>query len=162
MPRILNKKFPTALAAAALLSLLALPAWGKNLQTKYFSLDLPDGWEWNEPDMAGNDAWTIVLDNKNKETLIVIGVMQSSLPAERIAAQSAAALAKDSSAQISQPVEKDGTCAFSYTMDDIKGISRIRSNGKEFSVISITGDVGIGEKLLRTLKPEDKKLFPIF
>ena len=151
------------MAVAALVTLaLSVPALATEVSTKYFKLDMPDGWTQPQPVQEANGAMIAVFQNTKDGSAATLTIVTNPMTAEDAATQTAANM-KQGGLKATDPVEKDGLYQFTFSQGPAKGISYFGSNGKEFAVTTILGPTtDTGMELLKNLKPVDPKLFPKF
>ena len=151
------------LVLAGLVTLaLSVPALAQEVTTKYFSLDLPDGWTQPQPVQEDNGALMAIFQSKKDGSAVTVTVVANPMSAKDVATQTAANM-KQGGVTVSDPVEKDGVYECTFSQGQGKGVSYFASNGKEFSVTTVLGpNTDTGAELLKKFKPADAKLFPKF
>ncbi len=151
------------LVLAGLVTLaLSVPAFAEQVTTKYFTLDLPEGWTQPQPAQEGDGALMAIFQSKKDGSAVTVTVLANPLPAKDVATQTVANM-KQGGVNASDPVEKDGVYMSTFSQGQGKGVSYFASNGKEFSVTTVIGpNTDTGMELLKKIKPTDAKLFPAF
>ena len=151
------------LVRAGLVTLaLSVPAFAEKVTTKYFTLDLPEGWTQPQPAQEGDGTLMAIFQSKKDGSAVTVTVLTNPMPAKDVAAQTVANM-KQGGVNASDPVEKDGAYMSTFSQGQGKGVSYFASNGKEFSVTTVLGpNTDTGAELLKKFKPADAKLFPKF
>lgn len=159
--KVFMKLCPHLSACVIVLALaVAFPAFGAEIRTDDFSIDLPPEWVQPQPVQTVNGAKLAFFRNQKDNTAVTLTVVPNAVSAGEVARQVVAHM-RAGGINAGDPVEKDGVYQTSYTQDSERGISYFCSNGKAFSVTTILGPgLDSGKRLLRRLKPADPGLFP--
>ncbi|MEI3478413.1 MAG: hypothetical protein V8Q84_04060 [Bilophila sp.] len=156
------KRCGKAVVAGLMMVALAVPALAAEVSTKYFTIDLPDGWTQPQPVQEANGAVMAIFQNTKDGSAVTLTIAPAPMSAKDVAEQTVANM-KQGGLEASAPVKKDGIYETTFAQGPGKGVSYFGSNGKEFAVTTILGSTTeTGKEFLKNLKPKDDKLFPRF
>ena len=142
----------------AALLLFAVGVHAKEVETAYFTLDLPPDWEVeNHMHATGDNDLCIAFMRQNKEEMLVIVITDSQSPYE--ACMNSRRNFEMRSVKFGELAWLGNSYMTEFTYGDIKGRQFCTTNGKLTSVVTVVGG-GSRELLQKHLKRADPKLFP--
>lgn len=134
-------------------------AYAQVFKTHFFTLDLGNTWhiQGRPQNMPHSVQVNIINPGVRSSVNIVVGSGQIH-PNKLLMDLRSTLVAQH--ARVS-PIERDGDLLyFEFMLNGIKGYSCAATNGRDVSNITILGKPEIAFRMLDTMKPKDKRLFP--
>lgn len=151
-------------ALACALFLIAVGASSAaQIENKYFSVDLPEGWEELKlPKKQANPGLTLMFANKKINCAVSVSCDGTEMGAKEIAEMTRAKM-KEGGLPMGPMEEKDGIYSYEMRKDPAKGWAFYGANGKEVAVITVWAkNLDAAKPFFDALKPADPAIFPKF